>query len=211
MIHLAISVEGQTEENFVKSVLVPLLGPRGIKSEPILLGGDIRVPRLSGEMVRLLRNHDFVTSLVDFYGFRDKQSNETPSGLEQRIAIRIAEESRLQGVNPQVTFPYVQQYEFESLLFSNVSSFAVLPFASDRSVQDLREVRSQFPTPEDINDDPDTAPSKRIERVMPRYRKAADGPLVAEEIGLDKIRAECRRFNEWVTRLETLVDPAGQP
>lgn len=30
------------------------------------------------------------------------------------------------------------------------------------------------------------------------------GQQVAKKMGLEKIRAECPRFDEWVTRLETL-------
>ena len=60
------------------------------------------------------------------------------------------------------------------------------------------------PTPEDINDDPSTAPSKRIVDAISRYRKSVHGPQVAETVGLGAIRAECSRFNAWVARLESL-------
>ena len=68
----------------------------------------------------------------------------------------------------------------------------------------LSEIRFEFPTPEDINDNQNTAPSRRILRLMPRYRKIAGASVVAEKIGLDVIRAECPRFNLWVTQLESL-------
>ena len=102
--------------------------------------------------------------------------------------------------------PYVQQHEFESLLFSDVDAFAaVLPGVSNEVVPTLRHIRSQFPSPEDINDNPATAPGKRIAGVMPEYRKVVHGPLIAGETGLDAIRRECRRFNAWMERLETLA------
>ena len=208
MIRLAVSVEGETEENFVNSVLAPLLQARGMEIEPVLLKGNVTVPRLGGEMARLLQNRDFVTSLVDFYGFRDKQHHETSTELEIRITTAVRTNIRY-GYDPQRVLPYVQQHEFEALLFSDVSAFSVLPLASDGSIQALQEIRDQFLTPEDINDSPDTAPSKRIERVLRRYNKPSDGYVVAEEIGLDKIRAECPRFDEWVTRLEALDNTAA--
>ena len=68
----------------------------------------------------------------------------------------------------------------------------------------LRALRAQFPTPEQINDNSDTAPSKRIAGVVLRYNKRVHGPLLAEMIGMDTIRAECPRFNAWITRLEAL-------
>ncbi len=33
------------------------------------------------------------------------------------------------------------------------------------------------------------------------------GPLVAAEVGLSAIRAECPRFNDWLTRMESLSNP----
>ena len=180
MTRLAISVEGETEEEFVKSVLVHPLRLVDIECEPFLLKGNVTVPRLGGEMARLLDGRDFVTSLVDFYGFRDKQSQETPSALETRIAAAIRTNVR-QNYELGRAFPYVQQYEFEALLFSDVNAFAGLPRVSGRTIDDLKAIHAQFPTPEDINDSPDTAPSKRIQRVIPRYKKIIYGNQVAEE------------------------------
>lgn len=77
----------------------------------------------------------------------------------------------------------------------------------ERLIKALNEVRSRFPTPEGINDSQDTAPSKRIARIVPKYKKAVDGPILAMEIGLKTIRTNCPRFCEWVTRLESLGNP----
>ena len=205
MIRLAISVEGQTEEEFVKKVLADHLWLKGVVSQPILLGGsggDVTVDRLAADMARLYWSFEFVTSLVDFYGFRGKGS-ATPDELEKIIDERINSNIQRSWDQSRV-FSYVQQHEFEGLLFSDVSAFASLIDVPDGAVDALREVRSQFPTPEDINDDRDTAPSKRIVELIPRYQKVVDGPLLAEGIGLDAIRAECPRFNAWVKRLESL-------
>ena len=94
--------------------------------------------------------------------------------------------------------PYVQKYEFEGLLFSDVTAFPVLVDAPPKSIDLLTNIRSGFATPEDINDDWATAPSRRIKGVIRRYSKRLHGPLVATEIGLEAIRAECPRFNDWV-------------
>lgn len=72
MTRVAISVEGPTEEAFVKRLLVYYLAEKGIFAQPFPLHGNITVPRLASDMARLFWNHDFVTSLVDFYGFKDK-------------------------------------------------------------------------------------------------------------------------------------------
>ena len=204
MIRLAISVEGQTEEEFVKQMLADHLWSKDITVQPVLLGGggDVTVERLARDMANLLPSFDCVTSLVDFYGFRDK-GRATVDELEKIIDEKVNDNIRRSWDQSRV-FSYVQQHEFEGLLFSDVRAFAGLIDVPDGAVDALREIRSQFSTPEDINDSSDTAPSKRIAALIPRYQKVVDGSVLAAEIGLDAIRAECPRFNDWLTRLESL-------
>ena len=208
MTRVAISVEGQTEEEFVKSVLAPGLEPSGVYPEPILLGsgGNVTVEKLASDMSKFVWSFDFVTSLVDFYGFRGKGS-DTREGLE--TSIKQAVIARInRSLDDSRIFPYVQQYEFEALLFSDASAFSILPYATTDMLDNLFSIRSRFDSPEDINDSPDSAPSKRIVNLIPGYRKVVAGSLVADEIGLEKIRAECPRFHAWMTRLESLGDDA---
>ena len=74
MIRLAISVEGKTEEEFVKVVLAEHLRAKGVEPQPVLIGtgGNVTVQRLTSDMAKLYWSFDAVTSLVDFYGFRGK-------------------------------------------------------------------------------------------------------------------------------------------
>lgn len=58
--------------------------------------------------------------------------------------------------------------------------------------------------PELINDGPETAPSKRIERLIPEYDKVIAGKQIAREIGIETLREKCRHFGEWLSRLEGL-------
>ncbi len=204
MNRLAILVEGPTEEEFVNLVLAEHLREKGIEPTPISLNGGVNVYRLAAEMANLSWNFDAVTSLVDFYGFRGK-GNATLDELEERIKEEISQKVRSSDAHSRV-FAYVQQYEFEGLLFSDVSAFGRALIVQDKCVDELLNIRAEFPTPEDINNSPNTAPSKRIKNVIPLYGKHVDGPLIAEEIGLRAIRAECPRFNEWVKRMESLGD-----
>lgn len=212
MTRLAVSVEGRTEKEFVDLVLAGHLRERGVESKPILLGrargradgGNVSSGRLVSEMVWLLRSFDAVTSLVDFYGFRDKghrSVEDLEAHLRDEIAKRIGPDRDARKV-----VPYLQKHEFEGLLFSNVEVFANHVDFPSACREELHAVRERFTTPEDINDDPQTAPSKRIAKVIPRYKKRLHGPLLAEKIGLDGIRAECPRFDHWVKRLESLAD-----
>ena len=210
MIRLAISVEGRTEEEFVKDVLADALWAACVDPTPIQIGrarvgrggGNVSVDRLASDMVGLYWNFDFVTSMVDFYGFRDKD-DRTVDDLEWYLNQEVQERIGA-GWDQRKVIPYVQAHEFEGLLFSNVRAFGTAIDAPDESVRQLEQVRSGFKTPEDINDNPNTAPSKRIAGAIPMYSKAFHGPLVAMDMGLGAIRRECPRFDAWVTRLESL-------
>ena len=156
-------------------------------------------------MAGLYPNFDAVTSLVDFYGFRGKGDRKVEE-LEEHLAQEIQKKFS-SGWDQRKVIPYVQKHEFEGLLFSDVNAFSVLTGSTDRLVQELSDVRTRFQSPEDINDNPDTAPSKRINMLIPEYQKVVAGPLIAKEAGLDTIRAECPRFAEWLAKLEYLGGP----
>jgi uncharacterized protein DUF4276 len=55
-----------------------------------------------------------------------------------------------------------------------------------------------------VNDNKETAPSKRILKMSPGYEKPLYGSLAASEIGLRIIRRECCLFNSWLSELEML-------
>ena len=211
MIRLAISVEGPTEEEFVKLVLAEHLRAKGVEPQPVLIGkhgkgdngGNVTVNRLTSDMAKLYWSFDAVTSLVDFYGFRDK-ADRSVECLERHLLEEVRDRiHRRREWDETKVLPYVQRHEFEGLLFSDVSAFPSVMDIPEECVLWLRRIRSQFSTPEDINDEPETAPSKRIEGTISMYRKRLHGPLIARTMGLDAIREECPRFNRWVERLES--------
>ena len=202
MVRLAVIGEGKTEVEFVDLILRPHLLAKGVLAISTPLGGNVSVARLADRMVKLSWDFDWVTSLVDFYGFRDKGS-ATVTDLERLIHHSVItrrnppkEESRI--------IPYVQQYEFEGLLFSNPNAFAAVLGVTDNVVNRLTRMRAPLDSPEEINDSENTAPSKRISRIIPEYNKVVHGPLVAMSISLPAIRRECPRFRQWIGRLESL-------
>ena len=210
MTSLGVVVEGQTEEEFVLNVLAEHFAPKQIRVDPKLIGearrygdggGNVSISELVEDMVILSETNDFVTSLVDFYGFMNKGEMDADQ-LEEAILSTIQEDESLQ-IRSEKFVPYVQMHEFEGLLFSDTASFASIETSED-SIMKLEEVRGSFATPEDINDNSETAPSKRIKKEIPLYRKRRFGYIVAEAIGISKIREECPRFNEWLAKLEAL-------
>ena len=99
--------------------------------------------------------------------------------------------------------PYVMMHEFEALLFSDCDAFARgigLPVLAPQ----FRKIRDAFESPEEIDDSPRTAPSKRVEALVPGYEKPFMGTMAVLEISLDTIRSECPSFRAWMERLEGL-------
>ncbi len=126
-------------------------------------------------MAQLYWSFDVVTSLVDFYGFRNRNS-ASPDELEKRILQAIKGKIRTQW-NQSRVLPYVQRYEFEGLLLSDVNAFQALPAVSLDVAEELKNVRLRYRTPEDINDGTTSAPSKRLIRLIPRHKKPLTAPL----------------------------------
>ena len=202
MIRLAISVEGETEEAFVNSLLANHLLSSHVYPTPILLGGNVTVERLAGEMANLHWSFDYVTSLVDFYGFKGKGTKSIKQ-LEQDVWEEVSRRIN-RPWDQSLVFPYIQRHEYEGLLFSNVNAFAGAANATSACVDGLKRIRSCFNTPEDIDDGSHSAPSQRILKLMPNYQKIVHGVDVATEIGLQVICCECPRFNNWLLKLESL-------
>ena len=106
MIRLAVSVEGRTEEEFVKTVLADHLRGHGVEPTPILIGRPVSVERLAREMRDLYWSFDAVTSLVDFYGFRGREDRETVDELEERLGEALHQEI-VREWDPRRVIPYV--------------------------------------------------------------------------------------------------------
>ena len=58
--------------------------------------------------------------------------------------------------------------------------------------------------PEEINHMPETAPSKRILKAAPNYGKKVMGPLIAEQIGVEKLCQSCKHFQSWIQQMMAL-------
>lgn len=226
MARLLIHVEGQTEETFVNEILGPHLYKQGyMKVGARLVGnarqrarrGGIRAWRaVRNDIIRHLREDPgcLTTTMVDYYGLPQTGTRAWPgreaagtlpfgrkaSTVENALSGDIFRELG-EGFNPGRFIPYVMMHEFEGLLFSDCERFNQgigRPDLSDA----FQAVRDQFPSPEEINDSPVTAPSKRVEQLVQGYEKPLLGTLAILEIGLDAIRRECPHFRDWLSRLE---------
>lgn len=210
MIRVCIVCEGQTEVEFIKTCIAPHLIGFNVHAYPSILqarsgkhrGGRVTVDRLVNFLSHQYHEANRLTTLVDFYGFQDR-SGRTRTELEQAIFEGV--ERTTTGFDQRFLLPYVQMHEFEALLFSDVNQFQfVLDGWNNDVKRELTQIRAQFATPEEINDSPETAPSKRILKAFDpgTYSKTVHGPVIADEIGLTTIRAQCPQFHQWLQSLE---------
>ena len=89
---------------------------------------------------------------------------------------------------------------FESVIASKTAVRINNPESQSRII----EAYNYFIDHIDENNNPNTAPSKRILAIYPTYTKPLDGYNIAKDIGIDLMRQECQHFNAWVERLTQL-------
>ena len=222
MPRLLVHVEGQTEANFVNRVLAPNLYSCGFSLVSAYLmgnahsrgtGGGVRSwARTRKEIANHLKQDRgrVVTTMVDYYGMpktwpgRSEASKLTfpnnAEAVENAIATDICEQMGT-DFNSNRFIPYVMMHEFEAILFSDCERFAD-GIGEPELAAKFQEIRDKFGCPEEIDDSPQTAPSKRIESLVPGYQKPFLGILAALAIDLGKIRLACPHFHSWLKRLE---------
>jgi len=196
MTRIAISVEGLTELYFVEQILQPYFNPKGIYFFPVNIGGNVSVDKAISNINRLASNHDFVTSLYDFYGFK-KRGDKTIEQLLSELKAKVKPEYADKFI------PYIQLYEFEALLFSSPEKLATGLGDSSKS-EELRKIVEKADGAENINDGFDTCPSRRIEKHFPAFDKLLHAPTICKDIGIDVIKQNCPRFASWIAELEAL-------
>ena len=108
------------------------------------------------------------------------------------------------GFDGRRFIPYAAMHEFEALLFSDCARFADA-IGRPEIASGFQGIRNVFQIPEEIDDSPKTAPSKRVEALAPGYRKPLFGTLAALEIGLCRMRREYPHFADWLARLKACV------
>ncbi|MCU0394084.1 MAG: DUF4276 family protein [Thermoflexibacter sp.] len=71
-------------------------------------------------------------------------------------------------------------------------------------MDELQRVFQEYENPEMINDVKVTSPSHRLGRIIKGYHKVVYGNILAEAIGLEKIRRKSPRFNQWLEKIESI-------
>ncbi len=220
-VEVYVIVEGSTEQTFIREALGPNLSCKGIFLHPVLIGkpghkgGNVTFERAKNDIGKLLKQRSdiYVSTMFDYFrietnwpGRSDIQSNDTATKKAEKMEDKTLLEIKklFPDKNIEKRFiPYIEMHEFEAMLFSDASKLANILGVS---LTEIDSILSECGEPEEINDNQETAPSKRLQNLCyKKYRKVAMGKTIAEAIGVQTIREKCPHFNEWVKKLELLV------
>lgn len=216
---IIIVVEGLTEKRFVDDCLAPYLfqqfGIHDVSARELVVpgkkGGNVSFDRVKLDVNLLLKQRGdvIVTMLVDYYGMQTdfpnyaqcQQLNQTDSRLD------CLEQALSEAISSRRFMAYFQKYEFEALLFS--TGIAMTNYFDTITCHALQVLRQTVLTPEDINTN--FPPSYRLNELFVKhekigYRKTFHGPLMALELGMSNILADCPRFARWV---QTIAEKAN--
>jgi len=211
MKRLYVVVEGQTESEFIKSVVSPYLLQFSIYITPIVIhtsrsqrGGMTSYNHLRNEVSRLLKSgkDDFVvTTFIDFYRIPEVPGKEKWESITiDNDRVRVMRKCIDEEIGDRRFFSYIQLYEFEALFFANDNGFA--KYFTDKQISETADIIAKYPNPEDINGGMETSPSKRILKIFPNYDKVVFGNVLALEVGIDAMLDKCQGFREWIEEIK---------
>jgi len=219
MADVYIIVEGHGEQGFLDECVIPHLWSRGVYGRAILEGGVRAWPTVRREITDFLKEGKrgrpiYVSTMFDYFrlpmdwpGRRDAASKPIPERaihVERQIALEVAAHLG-DAFRPELLFPYIQMHELEALVLAEPLNLSAEFPGQDKAIGDLADSIAGM-LPEEINDDPINAPSKRIIRFLPEYerRKAQAAVNVLSITGLAVLRDRCPHFNQWISQLEAL-------
>ncbi|MGL6178167.1 MAG: DUF4276 family protein [Tannerellaceae bacterium] len=211
MKRLVFLVEGDTEAILINKLVIPHLYSLGftnvMNAQKIVTnaklnkkGGNVSFQYLENDVKRVMAQGDVIITTfldlfrlpVDFPGYTDDASRI--DAIEQETQAVLSKYGDV--------YPYIQKYEMEALMFASMDGFDLV-VEDEKAINELRAIVGSL-APEDINGGRDTAPSKRLAKFF-NYDKVADGEIILEMIGLERIRERCPRFDQWITKIENLL------
>lgn len=229
MIRINVVAEGQSEMYFAKRVLNNYFnGTRIVNSRCVLTstnrqtnyeyrGGMSTYQRAKDDIVRWLLEDQsaYVTTMFDYYQLpTDFPGYATAMGFDDhKQSIEYLEKELHADIIQQVPYrlqnhfiPYIQLHEFEALLFTDLTVLEC-EYLEDKDKQALNTLRRETKdlAPEEINNGPETAPSKRLLNAL-AYRKGSAPALWLELITINRIRMKCPHFAAWIDALNDLTE-----
>ena len=223
MVEVTIFAEGQTEEQFIKHIIAPVLRPNQVFVKAQLLetsrghaGGAVSFERLKFNASNTLKQNKNVvlSTFLDLYGldtaFPAFEASQQKTDIYSRTtcledALRDVIVQQV-GCRPERFIPHIQPYEFEGLLFSDVAALCEIEPEWSQYHSQLVTIRNAFDTPEHINGSYETKPSLRLEKLLkPKYNKPRHGSQGTARISLPVIEQHCPHFHQWMEKLRALA------
>lgn len=213
MRQVVILVEGQTEEALVKEVLGPAASMQGTYVTPVVVttsatptgahhgGGHWKHYHTQLQDLLKASHWHRVGLLLDYYQYpkgapeREEATSSESLGSTGRQATLMA---ALRAEYPDPRFrPLVVLHEIEALVLAAIDAGQGDGLLSRQGLAELRQAITRAHGPEQVNDGPSTAPSKRLEAADPGYMKTVTGPLLVSEAGLPAVLERCPTFKDW--------------
>lgn len=215
---ILILVEGYTEESFVKNVLNKYYYAKEIFLIPTIIttkknlagpnykGGVSSYNQVKNDLLPLFNDTSasIITTMIDYYAIPDDFPgfNEKPeSDCFKRV--EFMEEKFSVDVNRERFVPYLQLHEFEALIFASAANLSSVFIGETKHIKQVELINNKFKSPEEINENLQSAPSKRLISIFPAYQKTFHSNLILSNIKVDDLRGKCPHFNSWLTTLES--------
>jgi len=212
-----VLVEGQTEERIVNVMLQPefepqvLLNPvlvatRRSAGQPHSKGGVSQWGKIHNDIKRLLKDSSAgaVTTMLDYYGL----PTDTPGYADAKklsdpyARVSHVERAMAEDISDTRFVPFLALHETETWVLAARHELAELLGRPNLEAV-LRDMVNDAGGAELVNDGVATAPSKRLLRACPGYRKTVDGPDAVRLLGLSALCEACPHFASWISRLRT--------
>ena len=210
---VVILVEGQTEETLVNEVLSPAACARGCWLKPIVVttsatptgahhgGGHWKHYHAKLQGLLKASHWERVGLLLDYYQYPKGAPGRdvtAPSGSLDNVGRQSALIDALRAKYPDPRFrPLVVLHEIEALVLAAIDAGQGDGLLPRQGLAELRQAITHAHGPEQVNDGPSTAPSKRLEAADPGYMKTVTGPLLVSEAGLPAVLERCPTFKDW--------------
>lgn len=219
MKRLVVIAEGETEESFVNDILKPYFNSLGIYNSIQCFktkhsnGGLSKYSYIKQDIIHIIYETDvIVTTMFDFYRLpSDFPGYKQDNALSHDCWVEIIESKIKEDIEHTQDrcfdnfIPYIQLHEFEALIFSSIEGIDAIFERSEVKYQEFQDVIDSYPNPEDINNGPNSAPSVRLKRLIPRYDKVVDGVNIIREIGMEIVLSKCPRFSTWIEKLKVAL------
>lgn len=213
MKNVYIYCEGQTEESFINELLasyflniniyvIPIICTTKRTSTKKFKGGVTDYNKIRNELIILCKQHknEIITTMFDYYAMPSNTPFISHSDTDIYKQIEYIEDKITEDIAQPNCFFSFMLHEFEGMLFSDPQAFKIV--ADEGIVEKVQAIRNSFDSPEHINNSVETAPSKRLEKIIPNYAKVRSGTIISKEIGIDRLINECKHFASWIEKIK---------